>query len=408
MKIYIYILLLLSIVTSLRATKSYTLQELTRLALKRSELIQIKNSELKSIDGRISQAKIWQNPKITTNIGAKTEDTNSGHSYSLNFSQPFYFPGKQNLKGKIQETFKRDANLNLEDTRRFIFHKVIFLAFAYKEASEHVKHLDERRNRFKIIQKYLHSRVFVSPQKKLEKILVENKILLLEKDILGEKIKKKTIWEELNLYLGLNSPIDIQAKWFVKGISLKLATLQQDLKKSPILLARKNILARKNLQKSLAKKAKYPDFSLSAIYSEEKTIRTERFFGGGITFHLPLWNLNQGRISQYQEELSAIKTKTSFLKKKVLAGLKVLFVEYENKRILIKKYPINLIKTIHKQMSLADREFKKGRIGTLSYLELENSLSEVHTAIFESQVEYLQSYLKILSLTGSMNFQEEK
>ncbi len=404
----ICILFVYSIAVPLYAYKTYTLQELAQIALKRSNLIHAKNNHLEAMDGAISQTKVWQNPSITTIIGTKTEDTSSGHKYSLHFSQPFYFPGKQDLKTKIQETFKKDASLSLEKIKRYVFQRVIYLGFAYNEAVEHSQHLNERRHRFKIVQKYLRSRPFASPQKRLEKILVENKILLLEKEILSVRNKKETVWEELNLHLGLDAPIRIQAKWFIKGILLRIEDLKQELKKNFIWRAQKNLLNRKDLQKSLAQKDKYPDFSISAIYENEKVNQSEKYLGGGITFHLPLWDRSEGKVFRYKKELSAIRAKISFLERKLLTELKVAHVEYENKRSLIKKYPITSLKTIHKQMRFVDREFRKGRIELLSYLEFENSSSDIHTAVFEAQVEYLRSYLQILLLTGSMDFQEEK
>lgn len=405
--IYIFLFLSANLAT-LNAQNSYTLKELAQIALQKSKLLQAKNHLLKSRDGAIHQAKAWQNPSISTGGGSKIQSTSSGHWYDLSLSQPFYFPGKQELKTQIQKNIKRDALLEFEETKRFIFYKVMFLAFAYNEAIEHAEHLAERRRRFGIIQRYLNSRPFVSPQKRLAKTLVKNKILLLEKEVLEVKKKQKIIWEALNLYLDLdNAIIRIKAKWFRKGIPLDLKVLQQKLKKSPILLFQENQMKRKKLQISLTDKSKYPDFSISSVYAEEKGFQTERFLGLRLTFFLPLWNRKQGKSLQYKEELAAIAAEIAFLEKEELAKLNTAYLNYENKQELIQKYPIQMIKSTHKQMNYADREFKKGRIAILNYLELEESSSEIHTAIFESQIEYLKSYLKILSLTGSMNLQEE-
>lgn len=408
MKPILALILLMSAFSPTFSEDGYTLKKLTEIALQNSTLIQAKLHEWKSFDGAIRQANAWQNPTLSTDMGLKSVDTANGLGYNISISQPFYFPGKQRLRGEIQETFKQGAKLNLEETKRFVYRQVLYLSYAYKEADHHAQYLEKRHQRFKVIQGYLASRPFASPQKKLEKSIVENRMLLLEKEILEVKNEKKTIWESLNLYLGFDAPVSIQAKWFSKGIELKSEILVNALKQNPELVIQDNALLRTGLQKSLAQKDVWPDFSLSAIYSEENTILTERFIGGGITVYLPLWNQNQGLVSQHESEISSQQSMISFLEKKYKAELNTLFIDYENKRSLIQKYPMSLIEDIHNQAAFADYEFRKGQIDILIYLESEQGLSDVHTAIFKSQLEYLDSYLKILAITGSMDFEEEK
>ena len=388
--------------------KPYTLENLTEIALQKSELIQAKYLEWESFDGTIRQSETWQNPIFSGDVGSMVQGKETGYGYNLSLSQPFYFPGKKNLRGEVQRSFKQDVKLSLEETKRFVFRQVIFLSFAYKEAVHHARHLEERYHRFKVIQQYLRSRPFASAQKMMEKMNVENRILLLEKEILEVKNEKQTIWAQLNLYLDLDKPVEIQARWFNRGIELNLESLNADLNKNPEFTGLEINLTRKNLQKTLSEKETLPDFSLSAIYSEDKTVFTERYIGGGITFYLPLWNRNQGAISQYEKEIASLKAMQTFLSKKIKAELDTLLIDYANKRELIKKYPVSLIEEMHKQAEYADQEFRKGRIEMMTYLEFDQSASEIHTAIYKSQLEYLESYLKILAITGSMNFQEEK
>ena len=403
-----YTTFLLILATPVFSEKPYTLEKLTEIALQKSELIQAKHFEWESFDGAIKQSEAWQNPGFSGDAGSRSLGEDTGYGFNLTFSQPFYFPGKQHLRGEVQRTFKEDAKLNLEETKRFVFRQVIFLAFAYKEASHHAEHLEERYHRFKVIHQYLRSRPFASAQKMMEKAIVENRILLLEKEILEVKNEKKTIWEQLNLYLGLNQPVEVQAPWFNQGIELNRESLYADLNKNPEFAGLEINLTRSNLQKTLSEKESLPDFSLSAIYSEDKTVFTERYIGGGISFFLPLWNRNQGAISQYEKEISGLKAMQTFLRKKIKAELDTLLIDYANKRELINKYPVSLIEEMHKQTEYADQEFRKGRIEMMTYLEFDQSASEIHTAIFKSQLEYLDIYLKILAITGSMNFQEEK
>ncbi|MDH4201194.1 MAG: TolC family protein [Spirochaetia bacterium] len=402
---YLFFLILF---TPVFAQETYTLQKLVGIALENSPLIQAKYLEWKSFDGAIQQAGAWQNPSISSDLGYKTLGSSTGYGYSIGISQPFYFPNKQRIRGEIQETFKADTKVDLEEIKKFVSRKVIFLSFAYNEAAEHAAHLEEKRERLKIIHQYLGSRPFVSAQKKIEKTIVENKIFLVEKEILKIKNEKKKVWEELNLYLGLEAPVEIQVKWFSRGIELSLKHLRNELRQNSQLMAQDNSLNRKNLQKKLAGLEKFPDFSLSAIYSEEKTVQTERFIGGGITFNLPLWNRNQGAVSQYEAEISSIELNKSFLEKKITSELNTLFIDYENRRSLIKKYPVSLIEEIHKQIAFVDEEFRKGRIEILTYLEFEQSSSDMHNVIFESQLGYVESYLNLLAITGSQDFQEEK
>ena len=406
-KFILICILTMPVFTALFAQENYTLKKLTEIALQNSEIIQARQWERKSFDGAIQQAGAWQNPDFSADLGSRTIGTENGIGYSFNISQPFYFPGKQQIRGDIQRNLQNAANISLEETRRYVFRRVIALSFYYNEASHHTEYLEKRRQRFKIIEQYMSNRPFVSPQKKLEKTIVENKILLLEKEILDVKNERKTIWEELNIYLGFDTPVDIQARWFSRGVELKNDILLNALKQNPELAMQDNALHRTELQKSLASKEALPDFSLSAIYSEDRTSYVERFIGGGITFYLPLWNQNKGLVAQHEAEISSLQALKTFTDKKNRAALNTLLINYENKRSLIQKYPMAMIEKIHEQAEYAAFVFQKGQVDMLTYLETEQGLFEVHTAIFKSQLDYVDSYLKILELTASMDFQEE-
>jgi outer membrane protein TolC len=173
-------------------------------------------------------------------------------------------------------------------------------------------------------------------------------------------------------------------------------------------LKQSNLLERMRHEKDLAKLERYPDFELSALYSEEKASQLDRFVGAGLTFHIPLWNRNKGKITYYDSEITAMEKEKKYLENKIAADMDVFFIEYENKRKVIQSYPLSLIDKLHRQMAEADKDFRRGQVEILTFLELDQSSSELHAAIFESQMEYIRSYLKILEMSGNMNFQEEK
>jgi outer membrane protein, heavy metal efflux system len=382
-----------------------TLEQLIQMAMSRSEIISSKKEFIEEIRWAKRQAASWKNPFLSLAGGAKRAEGKIGPQYSISISQPFIFPGKTGLIEDVYSSDEKIAGYSLEETKLFIRYEVIRLFYSYSIALEIERHLHERVERFSLIENYMKSRPFASSKKRMERNIVQSRLLILQKNLSELQSEKDVLWSRLNLYAGFKERIRFDARWFVRGPELNRDEIitsaidgNTELKKQRALLEKLKHEAR------LADKEVYPDFDLMTFYNQESAGLTERSFGAGITFNLPVINRNQGEINSIRARSKAEALRCEHQAKMVRHGLEALLIGYDTARRNLKRFPISLLKKTHSQLYDADGEFSKGTIELLTYLEAESQVYDTHAAVFNSQREFIEKYIAILMLSGSEDF----
>ncbi|HNR90753.1 MAG TPA: TolC family protein [Spirochaetota bacterium] len=403
------VVVLLAIMTSVPSRgntgRSFDVPELITLALKRSELLTAHEKTVEASRFAKDQATAWQNPAISFSAGNKSSSGKNGLAYDAGITQPFYFPGKQKKAGDVAGVQEKLAGLSLTEARLFVRYSIIRLSYQYAVADELSRHIEERVARFKAIKKYLTSRPFPSPKKRMEKHVVEMKLALLAKNLNEVRAGRDIIWAKLNLFLGLQGPVAVRAPWFKKGgvigwdgLLAKVESGNIDLKKQMLVLERTK--AETRLARSLA----YPDFSLSILYREDRVPDVERFVGAGITFNLPLWNRNRSGVKSMEAAVEAEKAMTSFARREAEQSLVTSFIEYEIARKNLDALPFSMIDEVHDRLADADDSFNRGFIDLLTYGEVESQAFETHLAVLGAQFEFVDKYAALQILQGSEDF----
>lgn len=385
--------------------KTFDVPELVTLALKRSELLTAQEKTVEASRFAKDQATAWQNPSLSFSAGNKSSLGKNGLAYDAGITQPFYFPGKQKTAGDIAGVQEKLAGLGLTEARLFIRYSIIRLSYQYAVADELSRHIEERVTRFKVIKKYLASRSFPSPKKRMEKHVVEMKLDLLSKNLNEVRAGRDIIWAKLNLFLGLQGPVAIRAPWFTRGEAIAweglLARVESgniDLKKQAL------VLERTKAETRLARSLTYPDFSLSILYREDRIPDVERFVGAGITFNLPLWNRNRSGVKSMEAAVEAEKAKVSFARREAEQSLITSFIEYEIARKNLASLPISMIDKVHTRLADADDSFNKGFIDLVTYGEVESQAFETHLAVLGAQFEFVDKYAALQILQGREDF----
>lgn len=388
------------------AGTTHRIADLVDRALKRSELVASSEKSFESAGWAKGQARAWQNPSVSIGAGRKSAAGENGIAYDAGISQPFYFPGKQKIAGDIAGIQEKIAGLSRDETRLFVRYSVIKLAYQYAVASELAKHLEERVSRFDTIRKYLSSRPFPSPKKRMEKHIVEMRLALLQKDLAGVRSGKDIAWAKLNLFLDFPAPITLTAPWYAKGRVLKWEDLAAHLEKGNIDIKRQALILEKTQSETrLAHSFIWPDFNLAFLYSEERMPKeVERFIGGSATFNVPIWNANKSGVKSYEAATLSEKAKLDFARREWHQALISSHVEYENARRNLERLPVNVIESIHARLEDADESFNKGLIDLVTYGEVEAQVNEMHLAVFGAQYDYVEKYASLLALVGSDEF----
>jgi cobalt-zinc-cadmium efflux system outer membrane protein len=390
------------------SAETYSLRQLLDIAEKNSAAIKAKDLEVKASDWAIRQSKLWPNPAVSTELGSITQGGNHGLSYSFSLSQPILFPGKLKLRTAALVYNRQLVRLSLAERKMLIQFNVLQAAYKYKILQEMLEHFKERLNRFKILRAAIANKPSVSPEIKAQKYIIENALKEGEKDYLDLRLQFEIVWHNLNAYLKGSGNISIDAPYFreIKLINQKDLWLRT-LGNNPLVRNLKIQISRSKSSVDLLTREAYSDINISGYYNKDNGPFQERRFGLGVLIPLPLFNRNQHSVKEaasYTESLAKEHENTLVILQKDFDSA---FAEYLIASKLIDKFPVAEIKNIDDRFDYFHGEFIKGRLSTLTFLEVESKSYNAHLAAFLGQETYVNALLRLLLLSGEKDFLKE-
>ncbi|OHB71125.1 MAG: hypothetical protein A2W23_04490 [Planctomycetes bacterium RBG_16_43_13] len=392
----------------------YTLADLVERALSNSDYISSYKARVEGKRFAAMQARAWQNPSLDISGGKKYLSDggpfSSGPSYGVALTQPFYFPGKQELRAGIIDLEADVENVRQRDAELSVTVDVVRLAYEYTFNREKVKFVEERQKRFELIRSFLTSRPFASPQKKAESRIVESRIRNLTADGLRSQAELNASLERINLYVALKGGDypDIELPRFNgKRIPDKEYWLSKAIENNLDVSAQKLLVTIATKETELAKKEALPDFAVSTFYDESRTQEREKTMGIGISLPLPIFNQNEKGIRSAEKNIQAEKSALDFQYRQLDSSLSALLVELEMARKRVLQYHNTLLSTMENELKETDEEFRKGRVDLLVFLELDTETSETFNRVLEAHYLLMEKVTTLFLLSGERNIISE-
>lgn len=391
-----------------QANKEYTLEELTVMAESKADIILAGQASVEEAEFLKRQAGKFKNPSIKLDYGRRRASSETGPEYSVEVSQEFYYPGKRDLRIKVAEENEKSLEASLEEKKLEYRYSVIKLVYSYLIASEKASHIKDRVKRFTLMESFMKSKIFVTPQSKSELYIVQNRLLNLHKHLIELKRDQFLEWEKLNFFLGLESPVKIRPSWFKEGVAFNKELIAKEmLEKNPILKKAKISIQKSTAEAKLAGLEKYSDVKIQGAIGEDRSGVANKFFDLGVTFNLPVLDRNQNQVKSIESRIASENYLLSHQTRLLLSKLNSAIIDYESVREILKKFSIASISEMEDKLNFADSEFQKGRLNLINYLELETQLHETHHAVYDTQLEYIDKYTQILFLTNNPEFKGE-
>ncbi len=392
-------------VSGQNAEKEYTLDEIVGLALERSELIAGGRYTVKESSEYRKQATALPNPSIGLSSGYVSADGKRGAAYGVTLTQPFVFPGKRRSIDGIMAMDEKLSELDLREAVLTVRYGVIRAGYSYMVYGELLSHLEERMRRFRVMEGYMNSRPFAASRARMDKYIVSGRILLLQKELDRLKADRDRYRIQLGTYLDLPENLRISAPLFVRGPEITEEEIAESAaEKNPSVRRLDAALEKSKLRRRHATLGRYPDFDLTAYYNADPSVSGETQAGIGMTLKLPILDRNAGEIGGTEYGAMAAGEKLAFQKRETKQHVAAAFREYRLAAKNLVRFPESLLDRAHGQLADADREFAKGTIDLITYLEVESQAHETHLAFFESQMEFMSAYTGLLFLAGRDDF----
>lgn len=388
---------------------SMTVQALIERALERSEQLLSQKARVAEKQELVWQAGAFQNPNLNLSAGAKSVPSSWGSMFQFNASQLFFVPGKQGLREKISRFDQEIEALDLKKLELMVALDVTRLAYEYAIFQRKVQFAQGRRKRFELIQTYLASHTFASPNQIASRLIVGERLRNLNAEILHLSGELLSRLEQLRFYVPMEeSSPDIQLAWFRGVQALEEGTwIKASLGSNLSLVQQQLLLQKSSRENQLFKLEVWPDFSLSAFYTQERAGGVEQLFGLGLGFHLPLWNRNQGFVRASEQKVKSETYLVSVKAEQIRTQVRRLLAEYNAQRVIVQRYPEKLIGQLESRLEEISQSFRKGRLDFILFLELDVQSSETAFRALDAQLSFWEHLSSLYALAQRENFSQQ-
>lgn len=381
----------------------FSLLQISERVRSNSELIQAQKLKIQSTEAQGRQASAWQNPLVSAELGRLKDTQNNNMTYDFRVTQPIYFPGKL---GKQLEIYEREADIlkiEGEDLAESLSLEAAYYAYAFSIAELKSSQITNRIKRMSLMRTYMRAQAYASPAKIIQRNIVSNQLIALQKTLNTAMAEAESSWQKLNIYLNQKSKVRVVTPWLADLKDLETEPfIGKVLAGNRRLKARKMLIAKLEAEMSYQKRAPLPDVAVSAFYRREalENPGINQFFGGAITVPIPVLNANRAGVEAVEKKLEAARSENRFIQREVLQLARAAHAEYMQKKKLFDDFKAEQIPALERQMQFADRELKLGRIDLISYLELELKTHEALSSYYDTQLELVKVIAQMIYLMG--------
>lgn len=383
--------------------KTYSLTQITQRVRESSELIQAQKLRIQSTEAQGRQATVWQNPSVSAELGRLRDPNNNAMTYDLRVTQPIYFPGKMSKQMEVYEREKEIQEMQASDLNTSLALEASYFAYAYHIAELKSRSINNRINRMSLMRTYMRAQAYASPAKIIQRNIVTNQLLALQKTLNTAKAETESSWQKLNIYLNESEKVVVAPPWLTDLKDTDIVPFVNRVREgNRRLKSGKLLLSRIEAEVSFQKRVPLPDVSVSAFYRREALEHpgANQFYGGAVTVPIPVLNVNRAGVEAAEKRLEAARAETSYALREVLQTARAVHAEYTQKRKLLNDFKAEQISVLEKQMLYADRELKLGRIDLLSYLELELQTYQAIESFYDTQLELVKAITQMIYLMG--------
>ncbi|TPW21119.1 MAG: hypothetical protein FD126_1002, partial [Elusimicrobia bacterium] len=334
--------------------------------------------------------------------GRKKEGPDAGGLYKLGLAQPLPFSGRLGAQGGLRDLDAEAARVGRSAAGTAVTLEVLRLAYAYSGNRRKAAFVEARQRRFELVREYIAGREFLTPQRKAESRLVNNRLRVLAAEAVKTEAEFKDSFERLKLQAPLESAEypDVETPWLSGARSLLPEdVLARAFARDPELVLRRIALKRAGLEVELARKEGLPEPALTASYEQAKTLETERSYGLGMSLGFPFWNGNRAGVESSRLRATAEERLLAFDERRLKTAVPAAVLRAEAARKTVQGYPEPLLAEVEGQLKEAEEGFRRGQVDLLTFLELDAASSETLGAALDSQTAFVERLAEVFELT---------
>ncbi len=388
---------------TLKAKDNLDLEELLYLADRKNPEIAAARNQVGVATGNLWQAELYPNPRLTFEAeNIPTESLSLGRSEnSVAIRQPLIIGGRRKAAIRAASAARLRDIVRLDGKRRRILGAVrtAYFELLYLAESEalHLELLELASQTLATAQARFEERA--APESEKLKARVETERLKLSRRRRG--YERGRVLTRLESLIGMEfSKGRISGKLPQSHHSPSFELLWQKVEKQhpQIIAAEKEIdVAVHRIEQFEAERL--PDVRLRLAYGQLGET-DDTFVEAGLSFPLPLFNRNQGKIMAARHQLAIARNEAQSVGNNLRNELASAYADFAAAQDQVESFKHSIIPAATKALSQVRDGYQAGRQSFLDTLDAQRTLSEARLAHIQGLRDWNIAYAKLISIVG--------
>lgn len=368
---------------------------------------------IRQAEGRLKQAGLWPNPEFE--LGGKNDRAfaNQGeYDFAMGFKQRFPITGRLTKAKAVARVDVAMAMAEVRNQERLLAGEVLGLSRGLLVTQEKLKANEEIQS---VIQKVIEvsaKRLKVAEVSEADVNLAKlelQKLTLAQAALLNQQEIAVTT---LNRLLGREPKTPLQVSGSVSA-ELDTNTVaevsRQILARRPDRQLAALGIDRAGAEIKLARAEKWEDWTAGFDYSRSVGkfdapigTKTDNFLGVGVSIPLPMWNRNQGRISETQATQQRAQAELQALDLRI--GAEAQTAEDQMRRLLgiLRQYREESIKLAGENVTLLQKGYANGLVNITAVIQAQQQFTDLRLNYLDTLAEFERALTDWQTATASI------
>lgn len=387
------------------------LEDAITKAIEASPRLQSSKAGFDAAKGAERQAGYWPNPELEFEAENVSGDgqysgTNSAE-YTYGLSQKIEIGGKRSSRKNAAKAVSEAAKVSFM-AERMNLERDVHIAYANVLAEEEALELAiEQEKLAKEVLQTVSKRVEAAREPEIQKSKAEvayaTSVISREQEERQLKVSKKNLAQLLG-ESSLSSSLD-HSHFFELDAPLAIETYQEKLRNAPEVLIASHLEQEKESMLSFEKAQNIPDPRLNVGVRDFRENGSQAFLFG-VSFPIPVMNLNQGNIAKASAELSRARSDSRQMELTLEQSLMENWQHWQTSYSEAKSLKNKILPAADKAFKLAWAGYEKGKFPYLEVLDAQRTLFDARAQYHNSLKNYHSSRANVERLTAIENKEE--
>ena len=355
---------------------------------------------IRQAEGRLKQAGLWPNPEFELSRQSDRAFANEGeYGFSTGFKQRFPITGRLSKAKAVARVDVAQAVAEVRNQERMLAGETLGLGRELLVTQEKLKANQELQNTIRNLIEVSEKRLKVAEVSEADVNLARlelQKLTLAQAALLNQQEIARTA---LNRLLGREPkmPLEISGTVTAEFDTNSIAGIsQQSLARRPDRQLAALGIDRAGAEIKLARAERWEDWTVGFNYSRDRSIFTEpvrlddtdNLIGLSVSIPLPLWNRNQGRISEAQATRQRAEAELAALDLRINSETQT--TENQMRRLLdiLRQYREESITLAEQNISLLQKGYADGLVNITAVIQAQQQLTDLRQAYLDALGEF--------------------